>query len=47
MHSLNERFSSELVCACLHELMDELSSRMPVTGTETFDIEKFQAFLRE
>ncbi len=44
---LFQRFSSELVCACLHELMLELSAKMPVSGDETFDIEKFQEFLRE
>ncbi|CDW77135.1 UNKNOWN [Stylonychia lemnae] len=42
-----QRFSSELVCACLHELMLELSQKMPITGDETFDIAKFQQFLRE
>lgn len=42
-----QRFSSELVCACLHELMTDLSMRMPIPEEESFDIAKFQDFLRE
>ena len=47
MQKVFERFTSELVCACLHELMVELSTRMPINGTECFDVEKFQQFLKE
>jgi|LauGreDrversion4_2_1035121.scaffolds.fasta_scaffold169839_1 hypothetical protein len=45
--ALLQRFSSELVCACLHELMTDLSTRMPIPEEESFDIAKFQDFLRE
>jgi hypothetical protein len=45
--SLFQRFSSELVCACLHELMTDLSTRMPAEPEQNFDIAKFQEFLRE
>lgn len=35
---LFSKFSSELVCACLHELLEDLSKRMVPSGKEAFDI---------
>jgi hypothetical protein len=47
--SLHQRFQSDLVSACLHELMNDLSAKILFedSSDDNFDIVKFQDFLGE